>query len=274
MKPNTRSEVRDDFVLGLVVGNSRLHWGLFFGKKLYFTWDSRHLPEDVILQIPQCQTLDELITLTTRFSFPSYSPPIYSPPPIFLASVVPQETQKWLSYSNIQVITLNQIPLKETYPTLGIDRALALLGTGKKYGFPALVIDAGTALTFTGVNENGCLVGGAILPGLGLQLVSLGENTGQLPLLTTEEILNLPPRFALQTKTAILSGVIYTLLAGIQDFIDHWLSLFPHSYIAVTGGDGTLLTDLLIQLSPSLGKRLILDSHLILWGIEEVLSNT
>jgi type III pantothenate kinase len=171
------------------------------------------------------------------------------------------------------VITLNQVPLKEIYPTLGIDRALALLGTGKKYGFPALVIDAGTALTFTGVNENECLVGGAILPGLGLQLVSLGENTGQLPLLKKGEILNLPPRFALETKTAILSGVIYTLLAGIQDFIDHWLSLFPHSYIAVTGGDGTLLTDLLAQLSSSLGKRLITDQNLIFWGIEEVLRN-
>jgi type III pantothenate kinase len=101
----------------------------------------------------------------------------------------------------------------------------------------------------------------------------LGENTGQLPLLKKGEILNLPPRFALETKTAILSGVIYTLLAGIQDFIDHWLSLFPHSYIAVTGGDGTLLTDLLAQLSSSLGKRLITDQNLIFWGIEEVLRN-
>lgn len=273
MKLNSRSEVRDDFVLGLAIGNSHLHWGLFLGNKLCFTWDSRHLPEDVILQIPQCQTLDELITLTTQFSFPSHSPTIYCPPPIFLASVVPQETQTWLSYPNIQVITLNQVPLKEIYPTLGIDRALALLGTGKKYGFPALVIDAGTALTFTGVNENECLVGGAILPGLGLQLASLGENTGQLPLLTTGEILNLPPRFALETKTAILSGVIYTLLAGIQDFIDYWLSSFPHTYIAITGGDGTLLKDLLVQLYPSLAKRLISDPHLILWGIEEVLRN-
>ena len=70
-------------MLGLVVGNSRLHWGWFLGKKLYFTWDSRHLPEDVILQIPQCQTLDELITLTTGFSFPSHSRAIYCPPAIF-----------------------------------------------------------------------------------------------------------------------------------------------------------------------------------------------
>jgi len=44
-------------------------------------------------------------------------------------------------------------------------RALAVLGAGKKYGFPCLVIDAGTALTFTGVDRDKKLVGGAIDPG-------------------------------------------------------------------------------------------------------------
>ena len=57
---------------------------------------------------------------------------------------------------------------------------------GETGGFPMLVIDAGTALTFTGADANQCLVGGAILPGLRLQLASLGQKTGQLPLLESK----------------------------------------------------------------------------------------
>jgi len=63
--------------------------------------------------------------------------------------VVPNQRELWANYGNLRIITLKDIPLLDLYPTFGIDRALAVLGAGKKYGFPCLVIDAGTALTFT-----------------------------------------------------------------------------------------------------------------------------
>lgn len=44
-----------------------------------------------------------------------------------------------------------------------------------------LVIDAGTALTFTAADADQRLVGGAILPGLGLQRSSLAQKTATLP---------------------------------------------------------------------------------------------
>jgi type III pantothenate kinase len=83
-----------------------------------------------------------------------------------LASVVPNQTALWQDYSNVHEITLDQVPLQGIYPTLGIDRALALWGAGETWGWPMLVIDAGTALTLTGADANRCLIGGAILPGL------------------------------------------------------------------------------------------------------------
>ena len=94
------------------------------------------------------------------------------PPHSILASVVPSQTALWQIYPNVHIINLDQIPLQGVYPTLGIDRALALWGAGKTWGFPMLVIDAGTAMTFTGADANQCLVGGAILPGLGLQFAT------------------------------------------------------------------------------------------------------
>ncbi|PHJ67460.1 pantothenate kinase, partial [Nostoc linckia z2] len=193
-----------------------------------------------------------------------------SPPPLLLASVVPSQTAIWETYPDVQVITLNEVPLKKVYPTFGIDRALALWGAGKIWGFPMLVIDAGTALTFTAADANQCLVGGAILPGLGLQFATLGQKTGQLPLVEISQMASLPPRFALNTTEAIQSGVIYTFLAGIKDFIQAWWNLFPQGKIAMKGGDRTLLINYLQALYPDITTQLIVEPNLIFWGMKEI----
>jgi type III pantothenate kinase len=270
VKQNSKSKSIDNFLLTLMIGNSRLHWGLFIDGKLEQTWDTPH--------IPAYSTIDKLFTFI--------SPPLptgsqkskvksqnlnNSDYPILIASVVPAQTAQWQNYPNAKFITLDNIPLEGIYSTLGSDRALAVLGAGRNYGFPILVIDAGTALTFTGADANQRLIGGAILPGLGLQFTSLGQKTGQLPLLETREIIDLPPRFALDTKAAIQSGIIYTLLAGIKDFIDNWLLLFPDSKITITGGDSELLRIYLKQQFPEVGEQIIIDKNLIFWGMWEVI---
>ncbi|MCX7596809.1 MAG: pantothenate kinase, partial [Fischerella sp.] len=151
---------------------------------------------------------------------------------------------------------------------LGIDRALALWGAGTTWGFPMLVIDAGTALTFTGADANHNLVGGAILPGLGLQLKTLTQKTGQLP--DVELPQQLPQRFALTTQAAMQSGVIYSLLAGIKDFLEAWWRLFPEARIAITGGDRTLLINYLQSQFPEIASRLIVEPNLIFWGMQKI----
>ncbi|MBN3899821.1 MAG: pantothenate kinase, partial [Nostoc sp. NOS(2021)] len=193
--------------------------------------------------------------------------------PLLIASVVPSKTALWQTYPNTRVITLDQVPLKGMYPTLGIDRALALWGAGKTWGFPMLVIDAGTALTFTAADANQCLIGGAILPGIGLQFATLGQQTEQLPFVEKGSFASLPSRFALNTTEAIQSGVVYTILAGIKDFIEAWLQLFPDGKIAIKGGDRTLLINYLQALYPEIAPRLIVEPNLIFWGMLEILMN-
>jgi len=251
-----------------MVGNSRLHWALFIDKTLYSTGDTFHLSASIIQQLAQYPTLDNWLTaisLPSNLSIiPDYSIPL------FLASVVPSQTAFWQSYPHLRLITLEDVPLGGMYPTLGIDRALAVWGAGITWGFPTLVIDTGTALTFTGADNHQCLVGGAILPGLGLQFASLGQKTGQLPLLETGLITTLPPRFAMNTSDAIQSGVIYTLLSGIKDFIEAWWQLFPDSQIVMTGGDSNLLKTYLYQQFPDIADRLIVDNNLIFQGIGNI----
>ena len=135
--------------------------------------------------------------------------------------------------------------------------------------FPILIIDAGTALTFTGADNHRNLIGGAILPGLGLQFSTLTNKTGQLP--NVELPQQLPPRYAVNTSEAIQSGIIYTILAGIKDFIAAWLKDFPESQIAITGGDRTLLFNYLKFQYPQIAAKIIVEKNLILWGIQKTI---
>ena len=252
--------------LALMIGNSRLHWALFIDKTLYSTGDIFHLSASMIEQLAENPTLENWLR---AIPLPKNLPLIPDYPiPLILASVVPSQTALWQIYPHLRLITLEDVPLQGMYPTLGIDRALAVWGAGITWGFPTLVIDAGTALTFTGADNNQCLVGGAILPGLGLQFASLGQKTGQLPLLETGLMTSLPPRFAMNTSDAIQSGVIYTLLIGVKDFVEAWWQLFPNSQVVMTGGDSNSLKNYLYQQFPDIESRLIVDHNLIFQGMQ------
>jgi type III pantothenate kinase len=242
--------------LGLSIGNSRLHWAWFQGKILQETWDSQHLSNYLVKE----QLLKEILPPSLKNEPDNF--------PIYIASVVSSQTVLWQAYPKAKLITLNQIPLKEIYPTMGIDRALALWGAGTTLGFPCLVIDAGTALTFTGANSDRVLVGGAILPGLRLQLQSLATKAAALPEVNLPQIL--PNRFALNTPEAIQSGVIYTILAGIKDFVENWLHYSPDSKVILTGGDAQLLHNYLQVQFPCLAERIIVDLNLIFWGMRSL----
>jgi type III pantothenate kinase len=226
--------------LGLMIGNSHLHWAYFEQDILIKTWQTNHHSiTDFLSNIP-----------------------------LYLASVVPKQTELFLDYPNLKLLKLTDIPIKNLYPTLGIDRALAVLGSGENYGFPSLVIDGGTALTLTGVNQNKELIGGAILPGLGLQFQSLAIKTAALPRLNLPK--TLPTRWAMNTQDAIASGIIYTLLTGIMGFIEDWLKQFPDSKIIFTGGDGEKLLGYLNELYPELTKSFKFDPNLIFWGMRSL----
>lgn len=269
-------KLRENIWLALTIGNSRLHWAWFKGKTFCGAWDTEYLSAAIVEQMNQpcgggklnreilaaslIQELDAVEEIVGD-GFHHRDLPL----PLYLASVVPQQTAIWQNYHDVRTIALDQIPLQGLYPTLGIDRALAVLGAGEVYGFPALVIDAGTALTFTGADAARRLVGGAILPGLRLQLQSLAQGTAALP--EIELAGALPPRWALNTSLAIQSGIIYTVLAGIADFIDAWRQEFPQSRIVLTGGDRTLLLNYLQAVFPQVAAKINTDPHLIFWGI-------
>lgn len=237
----------------LIVGNSRLHWGYFKADKLQTTWDTPHLSKPIT---------------TNKLPKHLLLPQLPDDLPVYFTSVVVSQTQLWETYPKIKIITQAHIPLQKLYPTLGIDRALAVLGAGKTYGFPCLVIDAGTALTFTGVDGDQALVGGAILPGLRLQFKSLANNTAALP----EEILpmSLPIPWGMTTSEAIQSGIVHCILAGIKTFIKDWFKKFSDSQVIITGGDSQQIITYLKDNNYDFLDKLKQDNNLIFWGTREV----
>lgn len=258
----------DNIWLALAIGNSRLHWALFCDRILQASWDTPHLNPIAAKEL-----------MDGGFSeHPSLSPILWPKeatatllntnalPPLWIASVVPEQLQLWLAYPRARAIALEDLPLSGLYPTLGIDRALAVFGAGSKLGWPVLAIDAGTALTFTGADGDRRLVGGAILPGLALQLASLSRRTAALPAIELPD--RLPERWAATTPAAMSSGVIYTVLAGMRDFIAAWQDRFPGSPVALTGGDSCKLKAYLQSQEPALAEVAIADPNLIFWGIQ------
>ena len=112
-------------------------------------------------------------------------------------------------------------------------------------------------LLLQGADSNCNFIGGAILPGLSLQFSTLTNKTGQLPNVELPQLL--PKRYAINTSEAIQSGIIYTILAGIKDFIAAWLQDFPESKIAITGGDRNLLFNHLKSQYPKISQRIIVE---------------
>jgi len=255
------SHSSDDPWIALAIGNSRLHWAQFNGEFLQRTWDTPHVSTADVQRLiasqftatPHCSTADPL--------------------PLYIASVVPHQSQLWHGYPAMHRITLDNVPLKGLYPTLGIDRALALWGAIVTVGSPVLVIDAGTALTFTGADAAHQLVGGAILPGVGLQFHSLNQATAALPDVSAKTLMPqnlLPQRWALNTDDAIASGILYTVLAGLRDFVESWWQQFPASPVMLRGGDSDRLHHYLTASAPDLAIKLSIAPHLIFEGMRAV----
>ncbi len=100
---------------------------------------------------------------------------------------------------------------------VGADRIVNAVAAGRHYGFPAIIVDIGTATTVEAVNRESCYLGGAILTGLYVALEALVSRTAKLPSVDLEES---PPRvIATNTPDSIRSGFIYGYAGAVDALI-------------------------------------------------------
>ncbi len=101
--------------------------------------------------------------------------------------------------------------------SVGADRIVNAVAAGRHYGFPAIIVDIGTATTVEAVDGDGCYLGGAILTGLYVSLDALVSRTAKLPSVDLEEG---PPRvIATNTPDSIRSGFIYGYAGALDALI-------------------------------------------------------
>ncbi len=166
----------------------------------------------------------------------------------------------------IEITIDKQNIIKNTYPSLGIDRVCNLIGAFKSFdnlNSPVIVFDFGTATTITSCDENGDFLGGIIKTGFETELKAISSKTFSLPhveLAKEQKITKLNPLLR-NTEDAILHGVIIGQVA----LIEYYLKLFNQEHskpkIVFTGGN----SEVILRFLPF--KPDLYDPHLTLKGI-------
>lgn len=128
-----------------------------------------------------------------------------------------------------------------------------------------IVVDFGTALTFTAITENGEIAGVSIAPGLQFAAETLSRNTAQLPQVWLKS-----PKKAIGTNTieSIQSGVIYGYTGLVEKLVDMMKKELGGivQVIATGGKSGVIapLTDRIDRIEPWLildGLKLIAEKN-------------
>ncbi|MBD5284964.1 MAG: type III pantothenate kinase [Bacteroides sp.] len=222
-------------------GNSTAKVALFQGDRLVEHWRMEHLTPDALARLASSYSIDAAIycSVATRgeeiiVSLRSFVKRVYE-----MTSMLP-------------------LPIKIGYATpstLGRDRIAAVAGAYAAHpGRNVLVVDAGTAVTYDRLTDDGEFAGGNIAPGLWVRAKALHDMTQRLPLVDVE---NREPAslWGRDTENAIVSGVVY----GIVGETEFYRSRMPeNSIVMLTGGDARHLAGIMdfpVEVDPDLVSK-------------------
>ncbi|MGE0770339.1 MAG: type III pantothenate kinase [Cyclobacteriaceae bacterium] len=171
---------------------------------------------------------------------------------IVLSSVVPSQTEKIRSVVNVLFEREPLILGPAIYPRISIevlnpyeigsDLVANAVGAYAHFKKACIVVDFGTALTFTTISDKGKILGVSIVPGLKTAIKSLTQNTAKLfdvPLQMPKSALGI------NTVTAIQSGI----LIGYDGLVRHMVGAIRKEIgkdcpTIATGGLSAIVTSL------------------------------
>lgn len=153
---------------------------------------------------------------------------------------------------------------------VGADRVVNNVSAVRKYGYPAVIIDFGTATTFNVIDKKGEFIGGVIAPGIKGSLDSLVNGTAKLPRVEIER-----PKTVIgkNTVTNMQSGIVFGF-AGLVEYIVKKIIQelgYPAKVIA-TGGFSEIIAGE-ISCIDSVDKLLTLEGLRYLYSINTEINN-
>lgn len=229
-------------LLALDTGNSDITVGLWNGKAWIHVW-----------RFPSKSDQPELFYgIKIRDSFFESNASVNEVDTIVLSSVVPGLTDKLKSV--IEVV-FNKQPIiigPAVYPKLSIevinpyeigsDLVANAVAAYDYYKKGCIVVDFGTALTFTTISDEGKILGVSITPGLKTAIKSLTQNTAKLFDVPLEM-----PKSALGTSTitAIQSGILFGYSGLVQSMVNELRREIKQASPAIaTGGLSSIILPL------------------------------
>lgn len=173
--------------------------------------------------------------------------------------------------SCIRFSTALKTPVTNTYKTpetLGLDRFAAIIGAQAIFpGQNSLVIDAGTCITYDAISADKVYAGGSISPGLNMRLQAMHTFTGRLPFLEFKE--DWKDWQGVDTRSAMLSGVLNGAFFEVLGFIQEYSSHYADLQVLLCGGDANFFDT---RLKNSIFSRNFkAEPHLVLIGLNEVI---
>ena len=145
--------------------------------------------------------------------------------------------------------------------TIGADR-LAICSAAANM-FPQqhnLAIGLGTCITYNFINKFGEFLGGSISPGMIMRFKAMNDYTALLPIVKAEHQF---PLVGYDTKTNLLSGVLYGLAKEVDGIIDLYKEKYDKLNIVLTGGDADFF-------SHHLKNKIDYEPNLLFKGLLEI----
>jgi len=184
---------------------------------------------------------------------------------INVASVFPTALKKLNLPNQANIVTYKDIPIKYSIANpgkVGVDRLLNVFGALITNKTPSLVIDLGTATTFSFIDGKNRFQGGFIIPGIDLSLESLSSGTAQIPKFS----LNKKISFSLgkDSKNAVQKGLFWAHYGAIEAIIGKLQAKYGTFQVIFTGGKSTIYKSLFREFKP------IFDSNLQLKALDYI----
>ena len=186
-----------------------------------------------------------------------------------IKNVIISTVRKEMNWNlDVEVIHLSHktsLPINLNYKTpetLGKDRIANIVAVSEEYpNKNAVVIDAGTCITYDFINKNKEYLGGRISPGLEMRYKSLNEFTELLPKLSVSG----ESKFiGDDTDSSIFSGVEQGVLSEVDSLISVFRKENEDLIVVVTGGDTFFFEN-------ALKNSIFADQNLVLKGLNIIL---
>ncbi len=230
-------------LLVIDIGNTNIVFGIHSGEEWITNWR---------IQTDTEKTADEYeVIFRTLISNGQVSPDLINS--VVLSSVVPTLVQPFIdmlsNFLNLSPILLgpevyDKLPLGILNPyQIGSDLVANSLAAYQKYGEFTMVIDFGTALTFTTVGKQGKILGVAIAPGMNTVVNALAGKTAQLPrvhLVAPPSVLGQNTMHAIQSGIVLgYAGLVDSMIKRTEEELNQKLT------VVATGGLSTVMAPLI-----------------------------